>query len=229
MHWAARHGQLDLIEKLHQCGAKINLKNRIGDTPLQTAARYHQLEALKLLILKGAGPTYCTREKSRGRIFISRPLLHKNYLGETLLDTALYASMQAPQDKTKSKIFEILLNDITLAKRDNRIFNDLDFLHTLFSRACMLMPKHTSETDYPVLGMIRAKAKFCSMEHRLKGLNSSIDFHEFQPDKSNMSMFERYVESVNASVKKERQLKEANNLIKVFRRRNSASQQVSYL
>ncbi|GAB6018774.1 Osteoclast-stimulating factor 1 [Chamberlinius hualienensis] len=55
LHWAARGGHLDCIEKLLEVpNIQINVQNKLGDTPLHSAAWKGHSEIVKLLLEKGA-------------------------------------------------------------------------------------------------------------------------------------------------------------------------------
>lgn len=50
MHVAAASGNLQIMAILYKAGADINVRDSVGDTPLDLAAEHDQLEAAKLLI-----------------------------------------------------------------------------------------------------------------------------------------------------------------------------------
>lgn len=55
LHYAARHGNLEMIELLLKSGAKVSdLGGKDGESPLHTAAWWNMVAATKLLIDKGA-------------------------------------------------------------------------------------------------------------------------------------------------------------------------------
>jgi len=56
-----QYGYTDVLEKLISLGANIKQPNAILETPLHIAAKYGQLETVKLLIKHGANPNQKTR------------------------------------------------------------------------------------------------------------------------------------------------------------------------
>jgi ankyrin repeat protein len=50
MHVAAASGNLQIMAILYKAGADINIRNNVGDSPLDLAAQHDQLEAVKLLL-----------------------------------------------------------------------------------------------------------------------------------------------------------------------------------
>ena len=54
LHWAADYGQTEVIEYLISKGAKVNLPDKHGITPLLAAVWEGHLEAVGLLVRKGA-------------------------------------------------------------------------------------------------------------------------------------------------------------------------------
>lgn len=56
LHMAARRGHVDLARALIACGAKIDVRDRKGDTPLQRARNCRRLAVVQLLIEHGAVP-----------------------------------------------------------------------------------------------------------------------------------------------------------------------------
>ncbi len=49
LHWAARHGQMDVVELLLAHNADVNAKDREGETPLQWAVTDGKTEVAELL------------------------------------------------------------------------------------------------------------------------------------------------------------------------------------
>ncbi len=54
LHWAAHHGQLDLVKRLIKAGADVNARNDYGSTPMQEAAIRGDAEILGALLKAGA-------------------------------------------------------------------------------------------------------------------------------------------------------------------------------
>src|SRR5690606_6228183 len=54
LHWAAHHGQLDLVKRLIKAGADVNARNDYGSTPMQEAAIRGDAEILAALLKAGA-------------------------------------------------------------------------------------------------------------------------------------------------------------------------------
>ena len=85
MHYAAMDGNLTIIAILIKAKAKLDPKDKIGDTPLHLAADRNQAEAAKLLLDVGApvdpenknGMTPLMMAASRGNIEIVQALLAK--------------------------------------------------------------------------------------------------------------------------------------------------------
>jgi len=50
MHIAASTGNLQIMAILYKAGADINVRDNVGDSPLDLAAEHRQLEAVKLLL-----------------------------------------------------------------------------------------------------------------------------------------------------------------------------------
>ena len=50
------HGYADAVELLLSSGAKVDLANRMGETPLIIAVQQRELPVVKLLLAKGANP-----------------------------------------------------------------------------------------------------------------------------------------------------------------------------
>ncbi|HXC30472.1 MAG TPA: ankyrin repeat domain-containing protein [Stellaceae bacterium] len=50
MHITAASGNLQIMAILYKAGADINIRNNVGDSPLDLAAQHDQLEAVKLLL-----------------------------------------------------------------------------------------------------------------------------------------------------------------------------------
>jgi uncharacterized protein len=85
MHYAAMNGNLTIIAILVKARAKLDPKDKLGDTPLHLAADRNQAEAAKLLLDVGApvdpenknGMTPLMMAASRGNIEIVQALLAK--------------------------------------------------------------------------------------------------------------------------------------------------------
>ncbi|XP_021348776.1 osteoclast-stimulating factor 1-like, partial [Mizuhopecten yessoensis] len=55
LHWAARGGHMDCLERLLQSGkCEVNAQNKLGDTALHSAAWKGHAQAVKMLLEKGA-------------------------------------------------------------------------------------------------------------------------------------------------------------------------------
>jgi hemoglobin len=54
LHMAARRGSVDVAEALLDCGANIEARDSLGDTPLRRSVNCDQAEVTKLLISRGA-------------------------------------------------------------------------------------------------------------------------------------------------------------------------------
>ncbi|KAK6429905.1 hypothetical protein LTR95_013949, partial [Oleoguttula sp. CCFEE 5521] len=56
LHFAAKHGDIDIIELLVKANAKIDTKNPDGHTPVEVALNSKQIKAMEALIRLGATP-----------------------------------------------------------------------------------------------------------------------------------------------------------------------------
>lgn len=56
LHWAVRHGNIEMISAFHQHGAQLEIKSDMGATPLSYALSRHQYGAFKHLLGMGADP-----------------------------------------------------------------------------------------------------------------------------------------------------------------------------
>jgi len=56
LHYACRRGHFNIVERLIQAGADVNVQEAYGFTPLHEAAENGHLEIVKLLIERGADP-----------------------------------------------------------------------------------------------------------------------------------------------------------------------------
>jgi truncated hemoglobin YjbI len=54
LHMSARRGHLEVAEALLDCGASIEARDRVGDTPLRRAVNCDQVELASLLLVHGA-------------------------------------------------------------------------------------------------------------------------------------------------------------------------------
>jgi len=54
LHWAAHHGNADLVEKLIRAGAQVSVMNDYGSTPIMEAATLGHAKILELLLKAGA-------------------------------------------------------------------------------------------------------------------------------------------------------------------------------
>jgi ankyrin repeat protein len=54
LHMAARRGNTSLVEALLDCGADIEARDSVGDTPLRRAVNCGKTEVAALLISRGA-------------------------------------------------------------------------------------------------------------------------------------------------------------------------------
>jgi hypothetical protein len=54
LHMAARRGNLEIAEALLDCGADINARDSLGDTPLRRSVNCGRLEVASLLLARGA-------------------------------------------------------------------------------------------------------------------------------------------------------------------------------
>jgi len=54
LHWAAHHGELELVKRLIKAGADVNARNDYGSTPIQEAAIRGDAEMLRALLKAGA-------------------------------------------------------------------------------------------------------------------------------------------------------------------------------
>ncbi len=54
LHMAARRGNVDVIAALLECGADIEARDSVGDTPLRRAVNCNKVDAAKLLLASGA-------------------------------------------------------------------------------------------------------------------------------------------------------------------------------
>ncbi|MCJ1475869.1 Ankyrin-2 [Lambiella insularis] len=62
MHWAVRHGNIEVIDKLVEYGANMEIQNEVGITPLTYALIRHQFETFAYLL--DLGCDYNVRTKS---------------------------------------------------------------------------------------------------------------------------------------------------------------------
>lgn len=54
LHWAARHGQVSVVQRLLGEGARIDAREHMGRTPLHLAAMANQRDTVELLLARGA-------------------------------------------------------------------------------------------------------------------------------------------------------------------------------
>ena len=54
LHWAARHGQVSVVQRLLDDGARIDAREDMGRTPLHLAAMANQRDTVELLLARGA-------------------------------------------------------------------------------------------------------------------------------------------------------------------------------
>lgn len=85
LHYAAMNGNLSIIAILFKAGARLDVKDKLGDTPLHLAADRSQAEAAQLLLDIGApvdpenksGMTPLMMAANRGNIEIVKALIAK--------------------------------------------------------------------------------------------------------------------------------------------------------
>ena len=60
LHWAAREGDIDAVRSLIEDGCEVDARNERGDTPLDTAVNFDQIDVARFLISRGADVSAAT-------------------------------------------------------------------------------------------------------------------------------------------------------------------------
>jgi len=78
LHAAVRLGHVDQARYLIEHGARIDLTNKLGKSPLLVAAEEGKLEAVKLLLEKGADPNSVEADHRRNRLSLAKHSMGQN-------------------------------------------------------------------------------------------------------------------------------------------------------
>jgi truncated hemoglobin YjbI len=79
LHMAARRGNLETAKALLDCGADINARDSLGDTPLRRSVNCDQLQVASLLLARGAD-VHSTGSKARTPLLAARTSAMKQLL-----------------------------------------------------------------------------------------------------------------------------------------------------
>jgi ankyrin repeat protein len=72
LHWAAHHGQIELVRRLLKAGADVGARNDYGSTPIQEAASLGDAGLLGVLVKAGADPDTANDEGETALMTVAR-------------------------------------------------------------------------------------------------------------------------------------------------------------
>ena len=102
LHYAVEFGRKDLVSKLLDINANIELKSSLGDTPLISAVKFDRVEIFNTLLAKN--PKLITTNNDEKNVF---DIAHSKYNNQSYVDSILFQAVnlsKAEQTELLSKI-----------------------------------------------------------------------------------------------------------------------------
>ena len=132
LYWAAREGQLQVLQHLLSSGADVNMKNKFGKTALHEAARKGYLQVLQHLLSSGAdvnekdigGNTALHDAADRGHLQVLQYLLSSGAdvnMKNTYGDTALFLAVEVKKLQVAEYLMKNGGNHLVTAARSRQV------------------------------------------------------------------------------------------------------------